>query len=82
MKATGEGFSLPLDRFDVSLAPGEPARLLDVVGRPGEVARWSMRDLDPGPGSFATVVVEGTGWRLRCLDHGCDRARAKDFGGI
>ena len=69
MKATGEGFSLPLDRFDVSLAPGEPARLLDVAGRPGEAARWSMRELEPGPGFFGTVMAEGEGWRLRCLDH-------------
>jgi 4'-phosphopantetheinyl transferase len=69
MKATGAGFSLPLDRFDVSLAPGEPARLLDVAGRPGEAARWSMRELEPGPGFFGTVMAEGEGWRLRRLDH-------------
>ena len=61
MKATGEGFSLPLDRFDVSLAPGEPARLLDVVGRPGEVARWSMRRPRPRPGLLRDRCGRGDG---------------------
>lgn len=64
MKATGEGFALALDRFDVSICPDEPARLLHVEGRPDELERWSLADLAPGPGFQGAVVVEGTGWRL------------------
>jgi len=30
VKAVGEGFSFPLKQFDVSLTPGEPARLLSI----------------------------------------------------
>lgn len=64
MKATGEGFALALDRFDVSIAPDEPARLLHVEGRPDEPERWSLADLAPGPGFQGAVVVEGSGWRI------------------
>ncbi len=68
VKARGEGLSLPLDRFSVSLAPGEPARLLHVEDDPrGEqVARWSLHDLAPAAGYAAALAVEGHGRRLVC----------------
>jgi 4'-phosphopantetheinyl transferase len=71
MKALGAGFSLPLDRFEVSLAPGAPARLWNVEERPEEAGRWSFQDLHPSPGFLGAVAVEGAGWRLRCFqaDH-------------
>ena len=66
IKGRGEGLSLPLDSFDVSLAPGEPAALLAVRDdRPG-AARWSLRELTAGPGYAAALAVEGGGWRMRC----------------
>jgi 4'-phosphopantetheinyl transferase len=66
IKARGEGLSLPLDGFDVSLAPGEPAALLANRLDPSEVARWSLRALAPWPGFAAAVAAEGRGWRLKC----------------
>jgi 4'-phosphopantetheinyl transferase len=66
IKARGEGLSLPLDRFDVSLAPGEPAILLSTVGDPHETSRWSLRELDLAPGYVAALAVEGHDWRLKC----------------
>jgi len=66
IKARGEGLSLPLDQFDVSLAPGEPARLLHVEGDAEEASRWTLAELAPGPGYVAALVVEGHGWRLAC----------------
>ncbi len=66
IKATGEGLSQPLDEFDVSLAPGEPAKLLSVVGKPEEVSRWTFQALQPPEGYAAALAVEGAGWQFTC----------------
>jgi 4'-phosphopantetheinyl transferase len=65
IKARGRGLSLPLDAFDVSLAPGEPAALLATRDDPAQRDRWSVRALDPGPGFAGAVMAEGHGWTLR-----------------
>lgn len=64
----GEGLSLPLDQFDVSLAPGDPATLWNIRGDPLEASRWSLQELIPGPGYVAALAVEGHGWRLACWE--------------
>lgn len=64
IKARGEGLSLPLDQFDVSLAPGEPARLLRVSGDSKEPCCWSLRAMSPVPGYVAALAVKGKDWRL------------------
>jgi 4'-phosphopantetheinyl transferase len=66
IKARGEGLSLPLDQFDVSLAPGAPAKLLAVASDEREHTRWALRSLDPGPGYVAALAIEGQGWTSRC----------------
>jgi 4'-phosphopantetheinyl transferase len=66
IKARGEGLSLPLDQFDVSLAPGEPAALLATRIDAEEASRWSLMALAPGPGFAAALAAEGSGWRLKC----------------
>lgn len=59
MKARGLGFTLPLAAFDVTLAPGEPARLLaDRYHADGGVG-WALTDLKFGPGYVAAAAVEG-----------------------
>jgi len=58
LKATGLGLDHPLDQFDVSLVPGEPARLLRVEGKPEETSRWSLHWLRPAPGYLAALAVE------------------------
>jgi len=68
IKAHGMGLSLPLDQFDVSLHPDEPAALLATQHDPPEAQRWSLRNLSPGEGYVATVAVEGHVWRLWCGD--------------
>jgi 4'-phosphopantetheinyl transferase len=58
VKARGDGLSLPLDQFDVTLAPGEPARLLRTAWAPEEAASWSLHDPSADlPGYIAAVAV-------------------------
>jgi 4'-phosphopantetheinyl transferase len=72
IKARGEGLSIPLERFEVSLAPGEPARLLKVDGDPDERARWTLSALIPGPGYVAALAVRGLCCRRLCWDLSLD----------
>lgn len=67
IKADGRGLTRGLATFDVTLSPGEPARLLRTVPDPEEVHRWSMLGLDPGPGYAGALCVEGTGWDVTVL---------------
>ncbi len=66
IKARGEGLSISLDSFDVSLSPGEAATLLAMRDDANEVSRWTLRELTLDPGYVGAVAVEGGGWRLCC----------------
>jgi len=66
IKAIGEGLSQPLDKFDVSLAPGEPARLLRIKGDSKRASRWSIQELKPASGFVAAFAVKKLSWQLRC----------------
>lgn len=66
IKARGEGLTIRLDKFEVSLAPGEPAALLHSDGALQEASLWSLQALVPGPGYVAALAVKGHGWRLAC----------------
>jgi 4'-phosphopantetheinyl transferase len=55
---------LGLSQFAVSLAPGEPASLVETAFDPAEAGRWSLREIEVGPGYVAALAVEGQGWRL------------------
>ena len=64
IKARGDGLYLPLDRFDVSLTPGEPAALLRAQDR----ERWSLHALTPWPDYAAALVVEGADMHVSCWE--------------
>ena len=67
VKAIGDGLSLPLNQFDVSLIPSEPARLLGIKGDRSSTC-WSLQDLTLDPGYAAALAVEGQGWNLSCWE--------------
>lgn len=66
LKAVGDGLTAPLDRFDVTLEPGEPARFLAIEGDPGAAKRWSLFHLWPAPAYLGALAIPARGpWRLR-----------------
>ena len=65
LKARGDGLSVPLASFSVSVGPEEPAILRSSdLGEP-ETSRWFLADVDTAPGYAAAIAVEGGGWLLR-----------------
>lgn len=58
IKALGDGLQYPLDAFDVSLIPGEPARILRVGAISGEACGWVVHHLAIGPGIVGAVVTQ------------------------
>lgn len=68
IKARGLGLSLPLDSFDVSLAPNEPAILRATRPDANESARWSLHSLGVESNYAAALAVEGNDLEIRCWD--------------
>lgn len=66
IKALGDGLALPLDRFEVTLAPGEPAELVSIEGDRANTNRWSLQELYPGDGYVGAIAVEGCDWQMSC----------------
>jgi 4'-phosphopantetheinyl transferase len=57
IKALGEGLSHPLDSFDVSVEPGEPAQLLATRPDGDDAARWGMWDISVPSGYTAALAA-------------------------
>ena len=69
IKARGRGLSIALNSFEVSLAPGEPARLLATRPDPEEASRWSLLALECEPGYAAALAVAGEIGNVRVADY-------------
>ena len=61
VKALGDGLSIPLDRFDVTLAPWEPAQLLRVENTPGGSSGWRLDSFCPAPGYVGAIASQDRG---------------------
>jgi 4'-phosphopantetheinyl transferase len=82
LKARGEGLIVPLDAFEVSLRPEDAPVLVQTPSDPAEAARWSLFELDIGPGYAASLAVEGQGchlwlWQDACPDKHVLRERKR-----
>jgi 4'-phosphopantetheinyl transferase len=67
LKACGDGLVRALDAFDVTVGDARSG-LLAVRDRPGDAARWVLRQVEIGEDYVAALAVEGQGWQLRQLD--------------
>ena len=68
VKAIGDGMNFPLDAFDVTLAPGEPAKILSLGSTPGYECGWEIYAFSPEPGFAAAVVIEQPGRESRVIN--------------
>jgi 4'-phosphopantetheinyl transferase len=68
IKARGKGLSIPLDSFEVTLAPDEEAALLQVKTGDDNFSRWHFHALHPGSGYKAALAVEGRDYEVRLLE--------------
>jgi 4'-phosphopantetheinyl transferase len=65
IKARGDGLSLPLDSFDVTLGVGSPAALLRTAWSVDEPGHWQLQDLsEPERGYIAALAIRSEGWRV------------------
>lgn len=58
IKATGQGLSLPLDSFDVTLVPGQPAEILRVGRKRGGECGWRLHSFTAAQGFVAALVQQ------------------------
>lgn len=68
IKAQGLGLSLPLDSFDVTLTPNQPAFLRATRPNPDEAARWTLISLEVDPGYTAAAAIEERNLNIRLWD--------------
>ena len=65
LKAVGTGLAAPLDSFDVTLAPGEPPRMLTLEGDADRAARWVFEHFRPAEQYIGALAIEGgRDWRV------------------
>ena len=63
IKAKGEGLSIPLKSFHVSLTPNKPERL-----QSADSTNWTLQSLLPDTGYAGALVYEGNKSLVRCID--------------
>lgn len=57
IKALGDGLSMPLDSFRVSLRPGVPASLMHAAGNAAAASQWSITSLAPADGYLGALAL-------------------------
>ena len=56
VKAVGDGLSMPLDSFRVTLMPGEPVEFIHIGKDPDAAKQWTLHDVADIPGYAAALA--------------------------
>ena len=56
VKAIGDGLAIPLNRFQVTLLPGVPARFVQLASDMGTAADWTLDHLEIAPGYLGALA--------------------------
>jgi 4'-phosphopantetheinyl transferase len=74
IKAKGQGLSIPLNQFDVSLSPTEPAALLQTQWDLQEAAQWTIHTLNLDESYVGAIAIQDRTPTLRFW-HGTPQER-------
>ncbi len=69
LKATGDGLAGGLAEVEVSLIPGESARLLSIAGNSQAALSWSFHQIIAAPDYMAALAVAGKDWDLELINY-------------
>jgi 4'-phosphopantetheinyl transferase len=58
IKAVGDGLSVPLDSFQVTLQPGVPARMVALDGSAAAAQRWTFHAFTPAPDYSGAIAYQ------------------------
>jgi 4'-phosphopantetheinyl transferase len=78
IKAVGDGLSIPLDQFQVTLLPDHPARFVHIGDDERTASEWRLHHLEPAIGYVGALAYRGEQRAIRfqgALD--CDDLLAK-----
>jgi 4'-phosphopantetheinyl transferase len=65
VKALGEGLSYPLNRFQVTLRPGEQPTFVRIAGCDASTLEWALHDVTPAADYAAALAVKNRNCELR-----------------
>jgi len=69
IKAIGEGLSHPLDKFDVTLTPGEPAGFLRIGEDAQEAPHWTLLTIQTDPNYIGAVALRSKGISIEHINY-------------
>lgn len=64
LKATGDGLAGHIDQIEVSLTPGESAKLLSIPGDKQPSKSWLLHDFKPAPDFVAAAAIKGVDFAI------------------
>jgi 4'-phosphopantetheinyl transferase len=76
LKASAHGLTYGLDRVEVTLLHGEPARFVKIDGEEHAARRWSLHHLAPAAGYVGALAMPLHEYRLVCR-HWCEERAAE-----